>query len=89
MENVRLRKKNDRTVYKPYVHGVKDYRRVLNFRVGGNWIDKTPVCTAKKGNCEPHCLGFCPGSSGTCIFQSEGVFRVECSRGKRTCSIGN
>ena len=89
MPNVRLRKKNERTYKEPYVHGVKDYRKILNFQVDKGWIDKTPVCTAVKGNCEPLCLGYRAGDSGSCIFQTEGPFRTECSRGKRTCSIGS
>ena len=80
MQEVRLRKKNECRKL-PYVHGVKDYRKVLNFQVDKGWIDKTPVCTAK-GNCEPLCLGYQSGSSGTCVFQIEGVFRTECCRGK-------
>jgi hypothetical protein len=82
MQTVKLRKKNDRRVFWPYVHGVKDYRKILNFQVDKGWIDKTPICTAVKGNCEPHCLGYRAGSSGACIFQTEGPFRTECSRGK-------
>lgn len=80
MQDVRLRKKGNKG-FRPYVHGVKDYRKVLNFKVDRGWIDKTPVCTAA-GNCENLCLGFCPDVSGACIFQSVGPFRVECSRGK-------
>ena len=82
MQEVRLRKKGSDRPNWPYVHGVKDYRKVLNFVVDRNWIDKTPVCTAFKGNCEPHCLGFCPDSSGRCVFQSSGIYRTECHRGK-------
>ena len=82
MQEVRLREKNDRRIFKPYVHGVKDYRKVLNFQVDKGWIDKTPVCTAKGRNCEPLCLGYQSGSSGTCIFQTSGAFRTECNRGK-------
>ena len=83
MQEVRLRKKNERSKL-PYfhTHGVKDYRKVLNYVVDKGWIDKTPVCTAKRGNCEPLCLGYRSGSSGTCVFQVDGAFRTECSRGK-------
>ena len=81
MQNVRLRKKSERPKW-PYVHGVKDYRKILNFQVDKGWIDKTPICTAKKGNCEPLCLGFRAGSSGACVFQTEGIYRTECTRGK-------
>ena len=80
-QEVRLRKKGKRLVV-PHVHGVKDYRKILNFQTSGNWIDKTPVCTAKRENCEPLCLGYRAEDSGRCIFQTEGVFRTECSRGK-------
>lgn len=80
MPEVRLRKKG--SVRKPYVHGVRDYRKVLNFVVDKGWIDKTPVCSAAKGCCENLCLGFCPNDSGGCLFQSSGPFRVECSRGE-------
>ena len=58
MDNVRLIKKGSRQRFLPFVHGVKDYRKVLNFKVDGGWIDKTPVCTAKQGNCENSCIGF-------------------------------
>ena len=81
MQEVRLRKKNERPKW-PFVHGVKDYRKVLNFQVDTGWIDKTPVCTAKRGNCEPLCLGYRSGSSGACVFQVDGAFRTECTRGK-------
>ena len=77
MQEVRLRKKG--SVNKPYVHGVKDYRKVLNFVVDDGWVDKTPVCTCR-GNCEPLCLGYSPGDSGRCIYQVSGVFRMECCR---------
>ena len=53
MQNVRLRKKSERPKW-PYVHGVKDYRKILNFQVDKGWIDKTPICTAKKGNVGRH-----------------------------------
>lgn len=78
---VKLIKKKDMQAFRPYVHGVKDYRKTLNFKVDGGWVDKTPVCTAKKGHCEPHCLGYRAGNTSRCIFQVEGPFRTECSRG--------
>jgi hypothetical protein len=85
MAEIRLRKKNERKTYNfPHVHGVKDYRKVLNFAVDKGWIDKTPMCTAIKKNCEPMCIGYRPGSTGRCIFQSEGPFRTECSRGRKS-----
>ena len=83
MQEVRLRKKNERYNF-PHVHGTKDYRKVLNFKVDRGWIDKTPVCTAKRGNCEPMCIGYRAGDSGACIFQTEGAFRTECSRGRKS-----
>ena len=67
MQEIRLRKKG--FVRKPYVHGVKDYRKVLNLKVDNGWIDKTPVCTAIRGNCENMCTGFHCDSSGSCVFQ--------------------
>lgn len=79
---VKLIKKKDMQAFRPYVHGVKDYRKVLNFKVDDGWIDKTPVCTASTGKQEDHCLGFRAGSSGRCVFQNQGPFRTECSRGK-------
>lgn len=81
MQEVRLYKKGKRSIV-PHVHGIKDYRKILNFQTGGNWIDKTPVCAAKRGNCESLCLGYRAGDSGHCIFQVEGCYRTECSRGK-------
>ena len=80
MQEVRLR--SGRKQPPPHVHGVKDYRQVLNFKTSGTWIDKTPVCMAVKGNCEPLCLGYQPSVSGSCVFQSQGPFRIECSRGR-------
>ena len=79
MQEVRLRKKG--FVRKPHVHGVRDYRKILNFVVDKGWVDKTSVCTAFKGNCEPLCLGYQAGNSGRCLFQVSGIFRIECSRG--------
>lgn len=85
MAEVRLRKKNEKKFYNfPHVHGVRDYRKVLNFKVDKGWIDKTPCCLAKRGNCESLCLGYRPGSSGACVFQTDGVFRTECSRGRKS-----
>jgi hypothetical protein len=81
MQEVRLRKKGSFTKKFPSP-GFRDYRKVLNFQVNGNWIDKVPICTAKRGRCENLCLGFCPDSSGNCIFQFSGVHQTECDRGK-------
>lgn len=78
-QETRLRKKGKRSSCFP---GVKDYRKVLNFKVDNGWIDKTFVCTACRINCEPLCIGFCPGGLRPCIYQSFGAFRTECCRGE-------
>lgn len=77
-DNVRLIKKHDRAVFRPFL-GVKDYRKILNFQVGRNWIDKTPCCMCSLGKGE-RCIGYRGGDNGQCVFQVVGPYRVECTR---------